>query len=113
MTGCSTFNKPVRSVLGLTLRKKKTPRYHAGFARNIKQTDCLDLHVCSLRTFGALFRVVCYLLAFSKCAETLTGDSRKVDKKVFATIGRGYKTKSFGFVKPFYSTCCQNNYLIN
>ena len=92
--------------------KKENPAIPRGVSWRHQTTGCLDLYVCSLRAFRSVFDVESHLLTFSQCAKTFAGDSRKVNKYVFAPIRRRNKAEALGFVKPFNGSCCHDNYLI-
>jgi len=57
-----------------------------------------------LRTLGPIFRFEIHGLTFGQNLESIALNGRKMYKYVLATISRGDKAESLGFVEPFNSS---------
>ena len=77
----------------------------AGVFSRFSDSNLACCYAGSLRTLGAVFYVKRNGLAFSQHLESVSLDSREVNKHVFAAVFRRDETETFGFVEPLYSTC--------
>jgi hypothetical protein len=74
---------------------KNKPRDNAGFAQNIKLDDELDLYVCRLWAFCAIFDIKRHLLTFGQCTEAIASNGREMNKNVLAAIVISDKAEAF------------------
>ena len=92
---------------------KKNPA-EAGFCVSVyPMRSCLGGgNVSCLKSLGTFFYLIGDRLTFGQGFETRALDGVEMYEHIIAALVLRDKTKTFGFVKPLYSTCSHINYYL-
>ena len=92
---------------------KKKPRHNAGASLYPLRSYLGSGNISRLKALGAFFYLIGDRLTFGQSFETRALDRVEMHEHIIAARILRNKTKTFGFVKPLYSTCSHIAFYLN